>query len=653
SAFQGDLTADQVIRNAVRTNIEPSYGLNSFQCSTKTSEILNFDFSVNEDYSMRLVDNQTYGVTYWQRPDMHKYKMLREERIWKEKRPRILEGQHDSFGNFFNVMRRNAAGRINLGSFGAPSPLSDSCFTYYKYEIDSRVIIDNERTVYEIGFKPLDNDRPGLIGTFTIEDGTFGLVEADFTLNDQFEKREFLIVYESIGFNYKYVRYMGRYTLTDRLEVYQKIKISPFGKGDMFFTAEYSDYQLNINIDEKLYSGGFADYTEMERVLKYGLSPIDKFTAEAMERNRKKYDVAADKYYQIDGRFSDFFRFNRVEGAFTGAGLATANKLSQNFRVGLFAGYGFSDEKWKNRFFVSTKDLMDDKLVFRLSGYDHLHANNEWISPLGMNTFMSLLFKEDHIDFYYNKGFTFMTKFWPQQNFAARFKYFSEDHSNAYVNSDFSFFKRSRLFRSVRPVVEGKFSGIALQFHFNSRYGYTQKMEGISLFTEFLKADRKLGSNTKDFNRYFLELSQFRQLQKGFSYEISYRYGFGSAGLPPQYQFSNTIISEVGLRSDETYNYGNRMSYAEAALFYRHPVLDYIPFLNTYRIQLMVYANSLNIYSADTNNDPFRFPDNLTERQWGVGIDDANGFLRIAITSSSYAFRIRKIIPFSKFTEKF
>lgn len=649
--LSGSLTAEEIIKKAVIANSAPSEELIAFQCSTKTSVIFTFDFSIQEDLSLRIIDNQTNGVIYWKKPNYFKYVMLRDVRIYKDE-DTPLENTKQSYHNFFNLMRRNAAGTVNFDYFKAVSPLCDSCLTYYNYYIISIVTVDIWKKAYEIGFRPKNNNLPGLIGKFIVEDKDFTLLEADFTTNDKYKHQEFIIKFDAIGYRFKFMRYAETYTLTEKIELYEKLHVALFGKGDVFYQAEYSDYEINPELDDSLFVGPDLDMSNAEYILRPDLSPIDQLLAVQIEKSRSKYEIPVDKYFIINGRFSDFFRYNRVQGTYLGAGIVSGYKLSSRLKIGLFAGYSFADERLNSRIFLSTKNLLDDKLIFRISAYDKLFANNEWVTPMGLNSFSSLFLKKDHLDFLYTTGWNLMGKYWPDQRFGMRFRYFSEKHTHAYTNTNYSFFRQSKSFRDVRQIATGYFSGMSLQFHYNTRYGYTEKAVGLSIFAEFTKADKMLGRNTANFNRFFIDITQFKKLGKGFSYEINQRYGFGSAGIPPQYQFSNTRMADVGIFKDTKYNYGNRMLFTEIAVFYRHPLLDYLPFFNNYKIQLIAFSNVQNIYNAFSNSNPFSFPHENRVDKMGIGIDDANGFFRIALTETSIAFRIRKIIPFTRYPEK-
>jgi len=629
-------TAEDIIKEAIEINVDVNKDLQSYMCSTRTSVFYKFDTKIDEYLSFRVIDDHTSGVIFWEKPDKFKYFVSN-----------ILKNQNiiDTIITPFSLIRNNLTSTVNFDSFKVISPLSDSSLKYYDYKIKSIVIVDEKLKVYDIEFEPKRNDKPALIGSFRIEDENFTLLEADFTFNDKYK---YPWVIESLGFKFKYVRYAKKYTLTERIESYVKLKFPLIGEGDMFFTADFYNFVVNAEVEDIIFKGPKFDLSEAKMTVSENAADINGLKAKIMQEKRKKYEKKYEKFLVRDADISDIIAYNRIQGLYIGHRFKTGNKLSHHLGLDIKFGYGVLDKKWNYKTTLKSKGIIDDKIKLSISKYDHLYNNTIWMFPEGFNSVYAALFKIDFLNYYYKSGWDFSAKFWPVQPLGLKIKYFTENHISSVTNADFSLFRKSSKFRNNPEIEDGKYSGLRFQIHYNSRFGYIEKSKGWSIFSDFTFANDIFGKNSNNFNRFFLDVENFNYISKDFSYEINLKYGYGTGRIPLQYKFSYTLLPEFGLPKNIKYNFGNRFLLTDFSVFFGRKILKNIkiPF---FRLQFMAFYTRLNLYDNKSNNNFFRFPGDNWKNFIGIGLDEINGIFQVRFTKDLIAFNIKKIIPFYKY----
>jgi hypothetical protein len=105
---------------------------------------------------------------------------------------------------------------------------------------------------------------------------------------------------------------------------------------------------------------------------------------------------------------SKYLRFNRVEGLYLGAGASLEKMTEERTVLGVrfSAGYAFAAEKERHEmtgYLARVRDARSYALM-TVSVYDDTDCLGPRRTGLGSNSFSSLLFKEDYLDYYGRKG---------------------------------------------------------------------------------------------------------------------------------------------------------------------------------------------------------------------------------------------------------
>jgi hypothetical protein len=236
------------------------------------------------------------------------------------------------------------------------------------------------------------------------------------------------------------------------------------------------------------------------------------------------------KVYQYGVKASSFFQFNRVEGLNIGYKYKFAPAFLKTFASSFEAGYGLEDEKFKweiillklfgkkGKFFIDSKFF--DKLGFE--------EDVETISNV-KNTFSSLVFKTDYLDFYSKRGLSIGLGHKFLENMGAIVSFVSQDEKQVLANTNFSIFRRKEPFRFNPEIMEGLYNGLELSFKYKT---YRLNVESSIRYTDeqFLKSDFSYTLYNFKFN-YNYRTTYYSRLF--FNFES----GFANGAVAPQKWF--------------------------------------------------------------------------------------------------------------------
>lgn len=176
--------------------------------------------------------------------------------------------------------------------------------------------------------------------------------------------------------------------------------------------------------------------------------------------------------------FEDMFRYNRVHGVYGGIGLQFQH--THNAESGIKLGYGFSDNYLYTEAFYRQYLNETKKYIVECNAYRKLsRRDNPYVVGQSGITSLSVLFKSDYGDYYYNQGAELSFEYgWGQLKFlrreefirpsAIKFSIKREFHSSAHVNTQFALFAPSESsFRDNPPVLSGEYTIASAEFRMN------------------------------------------------------------------------------------------------------------------------------------------------------------------------------------------
>ncbi len=528
-----------------------------------------------------ITESQT--TAYWEQPDTY------QETIAARTQSSNLDAESNlvSVGQIVNFNRN----RIDMQKYAVVSPTADDALNHYRYYLLDTLDVGG-RSVFRLAIEPKSEIAPLFVGMIDIADVTFDVLAIDVGAN---EAVRFPFI-ENLRYRQRMQDLGDDRWLPGRIdfsgEVHFGIPIPGFPEHLSFsHTATLRDFRF----DEGNRPVGLGEYLV---VVDKAADDVDSTTwIEARpeplpELERGAYtriDSLENRPRPIGTRIlggtatalllssnADFFHFNRVEGAYLGAGW-TWRDISPDLVLRAKTGYAFASEDWQHDFGVRYRLSERRRLWIGATYHDETVQRPAMISGAYNSTQLALFAKIDPLDYYREEGFTvsFSTKLVDFTQF--RLQYNDVNQSSASVVSDYSIFDNDKLQRANPAIVNGRLRSVSASFTYDSRP--LLKSKGRDFFFNTLTYTRiTLGAEHTspsfvgsdfDFRRYTLRL---RRRQRTFSLgltTIDAVAALSSGRLPTQRYFTVDFGNGVffqggGFNTLEEQNFsGNR-----AAMFF-------------------------------------------------------------------------------------
>ncbi len=539
--------ADEIIRKAIQKKQEILSQLRSLEFSaySKVTSRARRKKGESVDTIMGLVmESQLKG--YWKAPDYYK------EIITARKQTANLPAEMNIFG--LRRLPNLNDDDVLLFEHRVAGPTSSRAFDYYSFQMLDTTVTD-DIMVWRIRVTPKIQLLPLFDGVIWIADKTFFVMKVDVRGNEPLNVPPFT----DIHLRQQFALYEEKFWLPIEMHFTSILRFSfiPGVEARLQFnlSAVIHEYRINQAIPDALFDR-FAVSVDPQ---------ADRVDSAAWHR-QQLIPLTADEvyaYHLVDSimsapgwrkdvammlikgpiwisklpitEFSDFFRFNRVEGTRVGIGFDSKALLSST-RIRLRGGYGFSDERWK--YGLETEQFLSRDQNFSIGGEVHrsLNARDESgsFSATGV-TFLSLFYKNDPLVYYATQGFSLFTRFKPSSDFSIEARYRDERHSSVVRNTNFSFFRRSREYRLNPPILDGRLRSTSVSLSYDTRKfvetGWfttvDETRESWTMSAAFEYSDRSYLRSDFNFSRSMLSIH--RRL---------FTFGSGKLGLYAQFVWS-------------------------------------------------------------------------------------------------------------------
>ena len=529
---------------------------------------------------------ETQTTAYWEQPDKY------QEVITARRQSSNLDAENNlvSVGQIVNFN----TDRIDLQKYSVVSPIADDALEHYNYYV-ADTLHEAGRTVFRLGIEPRSDADPLFAGFIDIADSTYDVIAVDVGVNDAV-RFEFV---DNLRYRQRFSNVSADYWMPTEIrlagEIHFGVPIPGFPEQLAFVhTASLQDFRF----DEGQPPVGLDEF---EVVVDAGADDVDSLVW--MERRPMPLtEIEAGAYTRIDsiehapkpvgeklfgGTLSalfltfnrDFFHFNRVEGAYVGAG-ATLRDLSPNLVLRAKSGYALEKEKWQHQYGVQYRLSERQRLWLGVSYRDEIVSRPTVAAGIRNTTHLALLAKLDPLDYYREEGFavSLSTKL---VNFTQlRIQYNDVDQSSVDVVTNYGLFDNDRVQRANPAIADGRLRSIAGTVTFDSRKLLKRKGRDfyinsftrtrVSVGAEYASPD--FINNDFDFFRYFVRLARRqRTLNMGMT-TIDLFIGASSSKLPPQryytVDFGNGVFFEG--RGFNTLNESNFSGNRAGSFFITH-----------------------------------------------------------------------------------
>jgi len=416
-----------------------------------------------------ILETQTTG--YWQRPDKYK-----EVVTARRQSANLTPGNNVfSVGKIPNL-NENV---VILGRNTVVGPTAPEAFDCYSYEMVDTVMMGDLK-IFRMRISPLRKDLPLFDGTISIADSTYSVMEVDVGGNEALD----LAPLEDVHYRQQFSLFEGMFWLPVQLITRCRVNLSVPGVPvvRLYQVSSLFDYRINRGIPAGLFDEYLMEVEEgadrvspedwaLAQVIpltpqeERGYAALDSIVANASLFSKAALFASRSAWALGDlpvTSFSDFFHFNRVEGAYAGMGIRVEGPGLLP-ALELRTGYGVSDRRWK--YAVSGEaDVTSRGSVFvggevfdRLDVAGRIRTYSPALVTLGC-----LLSKDDYYDYFKSEGWRVFVKFRPRRSFSLELAYGEESQSSVSTSTNFSLLGGGASYRANPPISAGKMHSLRL-----------------------------------------------------------------------------------------------------------------------------------------------------------------------------------------------
>ncbi len=250
---------------------------------------------------------------------------------------------------------------ININGKDYFSPLSKGLHQRFSFKLIDE-ILQNQDTVWMIGFTPRKHEED-LRGTIYIHSNGFAVKHLLAYTKDTILKREFGIEQQYTFIDNKWfpekLNYLIDWTLENDVNT-TKVYMKGTSLIDSVSWQEPKGFRFNKAYTVKLRKGAESKTdTAWQNIRPIELDAKEDRTYVFMDSLSEKRNL--DRLVSYAGKLTEgkfpvgafdinlgrIYSYNKYEKSRLGLGLQTNEKVSDNFSVGGWAGYGFGDKRWK------------------------------------------------------------------------------------------------------------------------------------------------------------------------------------------------------------------------------------------------------------------------------------------------------------------
>jgi hypothetical protein len=455
-----------IIRRAIANKRKWMDRLQSYQCKAYTKQIMLKDDSIASI-------TESLSNKFWK-----KFVGFRERIYQKQQTQNIKVDQN--FAMVGTILNFNED-VIELAGYKFTGPTAPDALSDYDFKL-LRTYESKGYNIYEIKVIPNSKYKPLFEGTICISDSVYAITTVELNPSDVFKIP--LIDSFIVNYSQRFDLFDSTYWMPIDIEISGKMQVNfpglKFPAIGIKQRSILNDYMINIPIDDSIFNARpfvqdttniVADSSFWERERTLPLSYEEEIIYETIDSTQ-----TLDKQFQPSGPlmalegdgFMPFsfmenisFSFNRVEGYFLG--LNYDDKIYENLSSSSFAGYSFSDKKFKYSIGMIYKFRKLYNSVLKFNVFDKV-TDRLGIYSYGKSeiTLYSIFAKEDYGDYYSNKGFDIFYSISPHKNVTLNILYTNEKETSVANNAGHGFFS-SKPFRENHNIIDGQMNTIDIK----------------------------------------------------------------------------------------------------------------------------------------------------------------------------------------------
>lgn len=500
--------------------------------------------------------SETRSNAYWQSPGHY------HETIVARRQANHLNAVWNtvSVGDIADLQRD----RVEIQPHSFVSPIADDALDHYNFRVLDTVAVAGRR-VFRVAIEPRSRTTPSLAGVIEIVDSTYDVVAIDLGVNEaaQFglwKKIRYQERFEDMGDG----RWLPRgIRLTGEARLGLPIPRTPrhlaFEQEALFTGFRFdADERPGGMTEVRVAMDGPADHADSAAWSAPGAIPLTAAERQAWNRadstarqpsgiiNRVRQVVDQSQFAMAS---RDFFHFNRIDGAYVGAGLTWRQTPILTLSTKL--GYATGSERWQYRV-GGEFQVSEARRLWLGASYHDETVNRPGLIPHSVDrTVQALLYRRDPLDYYRERGLTLSFAIRPLNFTRLDLHYNDQQQSELPVVTDYSLLQASQPQRVNGFIMAGRMRTLAGSFSYDSRSllrrdGQDTRLPSLTWTRITLSAEvasPSLIPNDFDFARYTLQIERHQRTLNFGMTAVSALVGITTGTVPPQRYF--TIESGV------------------------------------------------------------------------------------------------------------
>ncbi len=352
-----------------------------------------------------LVITQTRTSAYWEEPNRYQETIVARRQTGNLPADQNLVG----VGQIANFSRD----RVQLGRFELPSPVADDALDRYDYRVLDTLAAEGRR-IFRLSLEPKPDGSPAFAGIIDIADSTYDVTAVDVGVNNAVR----LGLVRNVRYQQRFADMGGGRWMPRAIElavdlylpigksqfnVHQMAELSGFRFNEGQRPAGLGEYRIVVadSADRAAWrEGDTASLTPLER---RGWERIDSI-AQAPRSLRRRIVRGGLSALEVASR-PDFFHYNRVDGAYTGAGWTWYSPAAMpTAEPTLKLGHAEASDLWQYRAGGRLR-LSDSRRLWVGAVLRDETVNRPTLTSPGYNPTLRALFSTiDPLDYYRARG---------------------------------------------------------------------------------------------------------------------------------------------------------------------------------------------------------------------------------------------------------
>ena len=592
-----------------------------------------------------LVVTESRTTAYWERPDHY------QETIVARRQTGNLNPDQNlvSVGEIVNFARD----RIDLRKYSIVSPIADDALSHYDYRMLDTTVAEGGGRVFTIAIIPRTEASPLFVGVLTVADSTYEVRSVDvganravrFTFVSNLRYHQLLADQGGGRWMPTEIRLTGDIHLAvpipgipSHLGFEHVAAISGFAFDQGHRPSGMGEYRVVVaDSADKTDSSAWSEAIPLTPAEREAWTRIDSIaTAPASVGHRVATGLGTAVFLAAN---PTFFHFNRVDGAYVGAGGDWS--IGPSWVVGTRAGYGFGAERWQGNVGVNRMVWGDRQVWIGIGAYDQTQHRPALVSGDYNPTFRALLSRIDPLDYYRERGVRAFVSGKVFKGTRLELAFVDATQSSLPVTTDYALVPGARALRPNDAIEDGRLRSLGATLVYDSRpllkskgrdYRLRQLVQTrVTASVEVAAPDLFPGDFS--YRRYVLRVERIqRTLNIGVT-SITAVGGIATGWVPPQRYFTVDFGRELYTYQPNGFNTlnGNNFSGTRAAMITANHDFDRLLFAKSHipGVRSLPFTMSIHVgaFWSDFIDHPGNPGDSLlltapkvyTEAGFGVG----------------------------------